>query len=526
MMAGFESPDHLLVITGEFWPTVANRLTQLDTEALVVITGVADDWGRLSRRLEGAFGTKPTAEAAGVAGSFLQVLLPTLTAACAGKPAAQLALHDASRLSGLRIHQDIDPEFRILTWTPWRLIGRGQDTIFSRTVGRLADQWAAEEPSVLMTRLAGWGREAAKRQRSLDPMIRVALQALGERDIDLGRLISAGLAAGLSWELDPLFRASVDHSHGVPDWLAGALGGPARPNALSAALESQCNRPATKKALKGVQATDLPVVEQVIIRRGHAGHDWVSLALLRHPVDEVRGTASLWFGLDGTDHAPALSEDWYSDWAEAFLVAPLLTSRGGDNYRLGEQLKRLVARDPDLVERWLARQMSANPDLMSYRLPPQAQASLLHLPRANRDRLMRAASGESYDGALLACLLGEDVAWLEQLLDEGAVDIPDVLQTIHFSSEDVSHRARRVMAVAPSLVPRGVEPARLASMAQYGSWTGEESDNFEAIRAAFAAAEAADPHSEAVREAGVSMFERKRDEARNEERKRRVSGDL
>jgi hypothetical protein len=526
LRGGFETPERLRTLVRDIWPSVAERAVLLVSEPLVKLIGIADDWLRLNRRIEGRYGVKPTEEAASVASSFLEQLLPALSKACEGKFAAQLALQVTSRLYGAGVRQKIDPEFRILSWKPWRRSRRGQSVLLTQVVDRLADCWTVEDPESLMRRIAGLSAEAAHGQETLFPTIHTAFRALADRSGDLDGLVSAGLAAGLTWELHPLLKASIDQSKESPAWLPAALAGPVRGTVISAALERGPNRGAAEAALALLGPEDVVAVEVAIMNRGRDGHDWVSRALLRHSSEEVRGTASLSFGLGANDPG-AIPDDWYTDWREAFVVASLGSVRGGDNYRLGEHLVRLVTRDPDLLEQWLARQLTLDPHATLYRLPADAQESLSRLPVANRDRLVRGVGRKSSRAELLSYLIGDDIAWLEQLLNDGVVDIAEVSGGLYDNDRDVPDRIARILALAQVLVPRGIKPEALASAAEFGTSMGERSAVYEAIRAAFEVAPAStDPHVEAVRKAGVDMFGRGRDEALREERSRRVAGVL
>ncbi len=103
----------------------------------------------------------------------------------------------------------------------------------------------------------------------------------------------------------------------------------------------------------------------------------------------------------------------------------------------------------------------------------------------------------------------------------------DVLLALHATERDVSGRVRRIVELAPVLVSRGVSPGRLARERSVRRLSGEESANYEMIRNAFAdAGPEHDPSADAVRRAGVAMFERARDNALAEERRRHVSGEL
>ena len=85
LQGGFESPDHLRSIAKELWTPVAARLPALESEALVALVEVVDDWIRVEKRFEGAFGAKPTEEQSLAASEFLEVLLPAIAAAATGK---------------------------------------------------------------------------------------------------------------------------------------------------------------------------------------------------------------------------------------------------------------------------------------------------------------------------------------------------------------------------------------------------------------------------------------------------------
>jgi hypothetical protein len=123
-------------------------------------------------------------------------------------------------------------------------------------------------------------------------------------------------------------------------------------------------------------------------------------------------------------------------------------------------------------------------------------------------------------------LLGVDMAGLGRLLDDGVVDNYVVLSTLNYGEREVPQRIAHLVRLAPVLIPRGVDATRLARTAELGGWTGDESANYEALRVAFQSVETEDPSVLQVREAGISLFERQRNEALIEERARRVAGDL
>jgi hypothetical protein len=282
---------------------------------------------------------------------------------------------------------------------------------------------------------------------------------------------------------------------------------------------------AAAAAVECLNAGDLFAVELALITRGSTGPDDIARALLQHGDEDVRGYASVCFSLEAGDHGVALPADWYNEWAEAFVMAPLQSPRGS-NWELGEKLRRLVVSDPDLIERWFLRRLRLDAHDTAWALPDQAKASLHRLPVEHRDRILRSEEAGPVISDVLDMLLGVDMAWLGRLLDDGVVDNYVVLSTLNYGEREVPQRIAHLVRLAPVLIPRGVDATRLARTAELGGWTGDESANYEALRVAFQSVETEDPSVLQVREAGISLFERQRNEALIEERARRVAGDL
>ena len=75
------------------------------------------------------------------------------------------------------------------------------------------------------------------------------------------------------------------------------------------------------------------------------------------------------------------------------------------------------------------------------------------------------------------------------------------------------------------LVPRGVDPARIASLRLYGLYSGNLSSWYQSTIDAFTAMlQDDDPNVKAVATAGVELFTQQRDQAARNERLQRVRG--
>lgn len=525
MQAGYETGAALQTIEAELWPPVATRLTLLDDAAVSVLSELLDAWARVAHGISGAFGSVPRDDAREVAAAFLPTLTEALQAATEDKPAARVCMRQVSDMFKLGIRPPGDWEFRVLTWDAWKVLRRGHGEATRRIAAKLADCWAADGPSSAMRRLAHIAAQARATGRDLHPMIRpvmIELAALVADDLDAW--IDAGLHAGLTTELEVLFAKGSTGPASAPTWLDAALGGGARATVILAVLASGPSD-AADRVIAALEERDAYLVESIVWRGDQRPND-VARALLQHPNDAIRGNVSLALDPAGRRHIPAVPPDWYGDWAAAFEVAPL----GGSlrhNHRLDEILDHLVTSDPDLVERWLLRALTPDFTRAVFALRQRDESPLARLPRPNRDRLMRQFAGEPASFQLLAHLLGDDADWLDELLQDGVVDVENALVALGNIGEDGKARIPTIMRHARPFLAAGVEPKALAARAVFGVGMGEASDRYEALRAEFeATSPSSDEAAEQVRQEGIRVFTEERDRERDRERERRVRGEL
>jgi hypothetical protein len=438
-------------------------------------------------------------------------------------------LRDVTSLLRVRVKQAIDPEFALLTLDTFRLHRDGRAGFLQRRIDRLGAQWAEEEPVRLIDRLQRWSTEARLVGRSLDPAIGATMRRLKEQlhdDERLTELVERGLGSGLTYELRELMAASIARSQSVPSWFTSALRTGARSPALGAALSQSEHEATARAALETLDERDVWMAEQIVIRDREPS--WISLELLRHPNVQIRGSVSLYFAWGDGDHAPEVPATWRDDWSAAFEVAPLEGRQGHDNWRLGQHLQRLVDADPDLVERWLTGKLDAEPHGVLWRLPMRMGPVFERLPRDARTRLLERYSNSWMGSQLLGRLVGGDVDWLGQMLDDGVVALETAVGSLHeIEGEEDEPQMTKILQLAPILMRHGADPRNIAAAALPRSWWGSESEHFERTRHAFEAhAGSVDPAIVAVVEAGIGMFAEARDRALQAERRERIRGEL
>ena len=103
-------------------------------------------------------------------------------------------------------------------------------------------------------------------------------------------------------------------------------------------------------------------------------------------------------------------------------------------------------------------------------------------------------SGDPTDRWLLGeYIVDDDIAWLEHALDRELITPDHAADTY---SAFALHPS--IEQMARLLVPRGIEPRRIAFLAQAGSWTGEESHRYGQIAEEFEALKGSDDASVAA----------------------------
>ena len=169
-------------------------------------------------------------------------------------------------------------------------------------------------------------------------------------------------------------------------------------------------------------------------------------------------------------------------------------------------LQSLVVAAPDIAEAWIQSALDSSKYAIGA-LPHDADEYLHNLPRPNRDRLLRATTDKWNRAQLLETLLGVDVEWAEQLLQDGAVSPAEVLNALG------GRTGESLEAFLPLLLAHGVSPEDAASRAHLNRvWMGSESSQYAELRDYFRAlGKSSDASLAAVGLAGEALYSRAHD---------------
>ncbi len=215
------------------------------------------------------------------------------------------------------------------------------------------------------------------------------------------------------------------------------------------------------------------------------------------------------------------SPPFENSWLEGILEVDLFAL---EHYEATQLCSFLARKFPNALAEMVSRRIDATSDSEVGRvLPFQCFDVLPHLPSAQKSDLWKRHRGrEAAKWVLRMHLAGVDISWIEKMMDEALMTIEDALATYtglgpHPSLEDM----------ARAFVPRGVDPQRIAGLAEFGTRFGEESDHYRSLVKRFSEmAKSSNQSERAVGEAGVRLFSEYLENALDNEHKKRIRGQI
>ena len=189
---------------------------------------------------------------------------------------------------------------------------------------------------------------------------------------------------------------------------------------------------------------------------------------------------------------------------------------------MAELFKYLAARYPDTLTQIITRTLDEPGQDHPYAsLPYECWDVIRELPGQSKLELWRHFQVRPGIRRLLrAQLLGSDTQWIVQLLDAKEISPDEVLASYDGTQPDVP-----VEELAKILVPRGIDPARIAALMLWGQYSGSLSSWYQSSIDSFTAMlETDNPSVKAVATEGIEIFTRQREQAARNERLQRIRG--
>ena len=381
--------------------------------------------------------------------------------------------------------------------------------------------WALEPADEVVCRLVELRNELNTARISWPDRVSIACRSLAEQVDDLQAWVTASLRHGLFPEAAPFAdRLVLMQPPELRQLAEECLRNPsARWTMLAALLSNPPDDGLLHLAVSQLTPGDYGRLNPLMTSREL--HSEVQHKILVDACAAARGAFALVLAGKTDDPTESMSEDLRDSFLAAVEEIRPTKLNPNIGYKLINLVKFLAARHPDTLEKWIRRCLQdAAPDGLYEALGYDMWRTLHLVPRANKTNLLQDLPvPETHRRFLLRHLVGPDVDWLEELLNDGEVT-PE--KAVH--ARGIDGRIP-IDQMAKLLVPRGIAPSTIAGLALAGSWSGEESSRYQGLIEQFSTyADTDDPSVSAVGRSGVEIFTQARNEAQDRERLNRIRG--
>lgn len=521
------SPLEIEDIYESIWPQIKERLISAPPLTVRCAIEEATNYLRIGGGHDRPFGINHPDDAIEAANRFGAKIFLDLAEVVADKPGLTVLLERSASRFGLNLSLQPMGSDLALFFVDIERGERWEEATTSalEAIKEATAAWGVEDPSTVIDRLIDLRTQLDICHLKWPNRVEWVCQALSESVPNPLTWVEAAIAGGLFPEAEPFVRAAVSRSAPIPQGLIEKAleDHRARWRFIDSILSVEEFRGEVQYVLDHLAPSDYPVVEAMAFRKGLSVER--QRQLLTIPSVAARGAAA--FALARPVHAD--DDNWppaelESDWLTAIqLFDPAATPEVRDH-----QLRSLFVFLRDRYPGTLA-------DYMKLRLRKLANREVwtpfdeliqgLHLlPSNDKTGLLREFRESRVAWLLLRYMPGNDLEWISESLDQGLITIEEVLgfrKGLRLTPEP------SIADLARLLVPRGMEPERVAAVAEFGIGWGEGSERASKLMDQFEAlSESEDDNISAVGRAGLKIFSKKRESALERERVKRIRGDL
>jgi hypothetical protein len=381
--------------------------------------------------------------------------------------------------------------------------------------------WETDDPSEVISRLVVLRDDIAMAGIRWPNRIAMACDHLAEQVVDPSAWVRQSLNQRLFPEAANFVSRAIATAQGSEQLVSECIEDPrARLVSLHAVLVRPVDDCLTTLAVQTLRVDDFRLLETLMFKP-QVSED-VQARILRDANPGARGAMAV--AMLGLKENPAESipATLRADWLSAALEVDLGTISRFSSYDVVRFIQYLAEEAPSTAEELIRRQLrDRNGRSVLDRLGMDVWACLPALPTENKTKLLRDFQDPVIRWALIENLVGSDVDWLTQRLDDGEISPDEAVSIGNFQHH------LPIDKLADALVPRGIGPERIAFIAISGGWVGKESAHWQGQVDQFEGySKSENPSVAAVGKAGVEMFTRKRDQALDRERRQRVRGEI
>lgn len=512
-------------IYAELWPLTTRLLDAGIAGVVESLIEVSGNWLRIGGGYDRPFGRDHPDDSIAAARRVGEALIAALAARSDLSLGNRLHLRSTAAWHGVDVDVDVpaalEPFFRELDRAEdWR---SAEDSLLAdlRAIGT---SWSSDDPTAVIARLVDLQSEIQTARLEWPDRTGIVCVALADEVRKPVDWLEAAAQLGFMPE-GVRFAERALKDGLLSEARAGELlATPLTRVAMMQALLSTPDPPdwATTTALEWLSPEDYRLLQVGFLRDEYC--DELIHDLLTKPAPVLRAmSATALFAAERHKSADWTAGNLETAWLDAISHFRAAALPSLPQYETTKLFAFLVARFPDSLASLVVATLDETANENLFRAFPHDTWYLLHtLPAASKWRVWRHFKNRPRAMWFLQeRLVGSDIDWLRELIDAGEITPDDALSSFRGFGPQPP-----MAELAKLLVPRGVDPDRIAGLSFSGGWTGDESARYTAIAESFRPmASDHDPSVQAVGAAGVRIFTEASAAAATKERQQRIRGE-
>ncbi|OPX11994.1 hypothetical protein B1790_06020 [Mycobacterium sp. AT1] len=512
--------ESMAMFNDQIWSSYSSTASNPDHGELTQLTALFRQWALIARGFSPGFGREISQEQMGEAKLLAGALADYIMANSNDFPGIRATVRTFSKELG-REFTERDPLLAAIflvsdEGADWHARKSASERALQREVQR-----GMVQPQEFMSRLVDIRRHMSDWDHHLGSPMFTLFRIIAQTGSDALPLARIAVENKMFPEAGPLITAALAQSDVDSETLTAWLDetSSVRQFVVGYALASTIN-PYVDRVLPHLTPHDVGDLLAPVVTDESA----VAIAsrLIEHENQAVRASyaSALILSTDGSLDS-AIPSDMVPRVLEALksvVVAELPHGRHSSYF-----LDRLISSYPAIYEHLFENAMGlpSNADIYKALQPFEDTAPMLGAAAKSR-LFLSCGEGTRERRHVLAVLSGNDIAWLESLLEGNHVEVEQVETLFNGLGSPVP-----IEALARLLAPRGVSPLSIAVRVELGSQWGEEHERVQGyLEQMLLLAESDDRDVAAVGSAGVRHYEPRLEEARARFREAQVRGDL
>jgi hypothetical protein len=519
------SADETHRIYDEIWPVLLSRLGLAPGTTLSAAIRAAEGWLRIGAGYDRAFGQAHSDDVVTAARTCGMQMFNDLVELAREHAALRAILLDVSERFSIPLELALDhPQAAFFADFERRPNWQAGMKELEDGIANDIEGWAQQDPEIIISRLKSLRSELDLANLKWPDRIQIAFQLLSKQVGNASVWLDVAVRHDFFPEAAPLLEPALDKGDLSLDKVGFLLESKGRWAVIGSVLSRDQSSPLLDLVIQSLTPREFGLMKTLVIQE-KLEQELLS-RLMTEPDPSTRGAVAAAMLIQAREAENAWpSVNLEDEWISAIQLFDPTTTPGFADYEAAELMKFLASRHPRTAKDWISRRLEVGfASGQVYGALPHAAWEEMHwLAPVWKEALWREfASRPGVKWLLGRSLVGRDIEWLRHAIEQDLIDPEEAL-----GYYDDLETSPSMEDMAKLLVPRGVAPRQIASLARAGSWMGAQSDRYGKLKEDFEEiAKSPDASVKAVGDAGVAMFDQEMKAALAEEKTKRIRGEL